>query len=84
MICRKDHRYLSEYVNLPASQDDQSGDRHTCAGCAYVEGLKDGLAGALRKRDLSRLPDSQAGTVRHKGAKEAYDIGYDEGMRKNT
>ena len=42
-VCQKNHRYLPEYTNLPTSQDDQSGDRHVCAGCAYEAGLDDGL-----------------------------------------
>ena len=83
MICKKNHRYLPEYANLPDSQDNQSGDRHICAGCAYEEGLKDGMAGNPRNRDLSHRPESQAGTVRHKGAKEAYDEGYNEGFRRS-
>ena len=45
MICNKKHRYLPEYSDLPYAQDDQYGDRHICAGCAYEEGLNDGLAG---------------------------------------
>lgn len=76
MICNKDHRYLGEYAILPYAQDNQHGDRHICAGCAYEEGLCDGLAGNAPKTDLSHLPFSQAGTVRHKDAKAAYDAGY--------
>lgn len=84
MICTKKHRYLEDYKNLPESQDNKSGDRHTCAGCAYEEGLSDGLNGRPRQVDLSHLPESQAGTVRHKGAKEAYDEGYAEGQRRKN
>ena len=82
--CTKLHRYLPDFSNLPISQDDQSGDRHKCAGCAYVEGLKDGLNGCIPKTNLSHLPDSQAGTVRHKGAMEAYQMGYAEGKKLNS
>ncbi len=84
MICSKNHRYLPDFTGLPISQDNQNGDRHICAGCAYVEGLKDGLDGRPRKRDLSHLPESQAGTVRHKGAIEAYDAGYAEGVKLSS
>lgn len=84
MICNKKHRYLEEYRNLPDSQDDQSGDRHICAGCAYVAGIKDALNGDVKKNDFSNLPTSQAGTVRHKGAMEAYLEGYEEGLRINS
>ena len=83
MICKKEHRYLPEYNTLPVSQDDLNGDRHICAGCAYELGMKDGLAGVPQKTDLSFLPTSQAGTVRHKGAIEAYNEGYFLGRRKS-
>ena len=84
MICNKNHRYLEEYKTLPESQDNKSGDRHICAGCAYELGLKDGLDGSVRKGNLSSLPESQAGSVRHKGAIEAYNEGYNEGRKKST
>ena len=84
MYCDKNHRYLPDFSALPDSQDNQSGDRHICAGCAYEEGLKDGLNGSIRKNDLSHLPYSQAGTVRHKGAIEAYAAGYSEGQRRSS
>ena len=83
-ICQKEHRYLKEYNFLSDAQDNQYGGRHICAGCAYEEGLQDGLAGNKRKTDLSHLPFSQAGTVRHKDAKEAYDEGYDEGRKRSV
>ena len=83
MICEKNHRYLPEYSNLPESQDNCYGDRHICAGCAYEEGLNDGLNNKPLQSDLSHLPESQAGTVRHKGAKESYDEGYREGQRRH-
>jgi len=84
MICTKKHRYLEDYKSLPESQDNRSGDRHTCAGCAYEAGLSDALDRREKQIDLSHLPESQAGTVRHKGAKEAYDEGYAEGQRRNN
>ena len=81
MICKKMHRFLPEFLNLPESQDNQSGDRHICAGCAYIEGLRDALNDNPKSTNLSGLPESQAGTVRHRGAIEAYNAGYLEGMR---
>lgn len=84
MICQKKHRYLPEFASSPESQDNQHGDRHICAGCAYEEGLRDGLGGEPKKQDLSHLPESQAGTVRHKGAIEAYNEGYAEGERRSS
>ena len=82
-ICNRDHRYLDEYDSLLEAQDNRHGARHICAGCAYEEGLRDGLSGNDRKTDLSHLPFSQAGTVRHKDAKEAYDKGYNEGRKRS-
>lgn len=82
--CNKEHRYFEEFKELPDSQDNQSGDRHVCAGCAYLEGLKDAIDEKTMKTDLSHLPLSQAGNVRHKGAMEAYVLGYREGMRLNS
>jgi hypothetical protein len=84
MLCDKKHRYLEEYKELLDSQDNRSGDRHICAGCAYVIGLRDGLDGKMPRTDLSDLPISQAGDVRHKGAVESYNDGYAEGVRRAT
>lgn len=84
MICNKNHRYLQVYNTLPDAQDNNKGGRHICAGCAYEQGLKDGLNGLPPKADLSDLPYSQAGTVRRKDAREAYNEGYLEGKRRNS
>lgn len=84
MICNKNHRYLLEYTSLPDAQDNQSGGRHICAGCAFEAGMRDGLDGKERRTDLSFLPYSQAGTVRHKDAKVAYDAGYELGRKKSS
>ncbi|NLX92819.1 MAG: hypothetical protein GXZ02_02960 [Clostridiales bacterium] len=83
-LCQKEHRYLPDFSNLSDSQDNQNGDRHICAGCAYAAGLEDGLSGCAKKSDLSYLPYSQAGTVRHKDAMEAYKMGYAEGKKRNS
>lgn len=83
MACKKEHRYFEKFKNLPESQDNQNGDRHICAGCAYEEGERDGAANNPPKNDLSHLPKSQAGTVRHKGAIEAYKEGYAVGSSRN-
>lgn len=79
--CNKQHRYLQWFNSLPEAQDDRNGGRHICAGCAYVEGLKDALQGNPHQTNLSHLPDSQAGTVRHKSAIEAYNLGYQYGKK---
>lgn len=83
-VCTKQHRYLPDYLLLPTSQDNQSGDRHICAGCAYEAGLDDGLHNREPRTDLSDLPTSQAGTVRHKGAMEAYLLGYKYGQERSS
>lgn len=83
-ICQKKHRDLPKYSTLRDAQDNQNGGRHICAGCAYVEGLKDALSKNGKKQDLSYLPFSQAKRVRHKDAYEAYDLGYDEGIELDT
>jgi hypothetical protein len=80
MICSKNHRYLPEFSNLPDAQDNTQNDRHKCAGCAYVEGIKDALNGSQKSLTLNtNIPVSQAGTVRHKDAYLAYCKGYEYG-----
>lgn len=79
--CNKQHRYLEGFNELPEAQDNRNGGRHICAACAYEEGLKDALNGNLPQSDLSHLPDSQAGTVRHKSAIAAYNLGYQYGKK---
>ncbi len=85
-ICNKEHRYLEDYDSLPDAQDDQNGGRHICAGCAYEAGMRDGMDGQPRKESLEglNLPYSQAGTVRHKDAYTAYQLGYAEGRRRSS
>jgi len=82
MPCSKSHRYLPEWGQLPDAQDDMQNDRHKCAGCAYLEGLKDALNGSPQAQSLSPgIPESQAGTGRHKDAYQAYKMGYQNGLR---
>ncbi len=84
VICNKHHRYLPDFNKLPEAQDNRNGGRHICAACAYEEGLHDALHGNPPKTDLSHLPDSQAGTVRHKSAIDAYNLGYRYGKKVST
>lgn len=83
MICKKDHRHLDIFKDLPYYDQGGSG-RHKCAGCAYELGFNDGLE---RKEhlhiDLDILPESQAGTVRHKSPLAAYAKGYYDGVAKS-
>ncbi len=80
-ICNRKHRFLPEYEALPYAQDNQNGGRHICAGCAFEAGVQDGMAGRPLRTDLSDLPYSQAGTVRHKDAYEAYQAGHAYGKK---
>jgi hypothetical protein len=84
VICNKQHRYLPDFNKLPEAQDNRNGGRHICAACAYEEGLHDALHGKPPQTDLSHLPDSQAGTVRHKSAIDAYNLGYRYGKKIST
>ena len=78
MICNKNHRYAQILESLP---DDQSGSgRHKCAGCAYEQGLIDGLNNNPMNLDYDSLGDSQAGAARHKDVYEAYKLGYQKGI----
>ena len=84
MTCNKKHRHLPDYNDLPVAQDNRSGGRHICAGCAYEEGLKDGVENLTKKTDFSHLPYGQAGTVRHKDVNAAYNLGYSEAKRRSS
>lgn len=82
MSCQKKHRFLKDFKALPDSQNDQKGGRHKCAGCAFIRGLLDALTNKQMASLLpTKIPDSQAGTVRHKDAYEAYKLGYAEGKK---
>lgn len=78
MTCSKDHRYWDLFRKLPS---DQGNDRHICAGCAYELGESAGIC-RLRtiEADLENLPESQAGSVRHKSAFAAFAVGYETGI----
>lgn len=68
-ICKQSHRYNTLFISLP---HDQGGEgRHKCCGCAYDQGYRAGLARTGQPWvDLTALPDSQAGTVRHKALRQ--------------
>ncbi len=50
-ICRKHHRYLEEFNELPEAQDNKYGGRHICAACAYKESVNDALFFCLQITD---------------------------------
>ncbi|WP_081701839.1 hypothetical protein [Oleidesulfovibrio alaskensis] len=83
-ICNKNHRYNPQFDELSPAQ---GGDgRHKCAGCAYDQGRDDGKEGRNANCNPDSLPESQAGTIRHKNVNEAYALGYQHGVaeRGNT
>lgn len=81
-ICKKPHRYDSKFNTLNDSQEFYMvGRRHQCAGCAYEQGYKDAVEGKPNNFRVEELNISQAGTVRHKDPKQAYDLGYADGLR---
>lgn len=82
MICKKDHRFLEEFKDLPDAQDNKQNDRHKCCGCAFLAGLKDALTGRKVAATLDKdIPESQAGSGRHKDAYAAYQKGYQTGEK---
>lgn len=54
------------------------------AAGAHDRGFADGLKRLERLNiDLNSLPDSQAGTVRHKSPHAAYALGYYDGVKSS-
>lgn len=80
MTCQKEHRYYSDFESLPHDQSQFNG-RHKCAGCAYDEGYFLGIERqSFISVDFDSLPDSQAGTVRHRSVQAAFAKGYLDGI----
>lgn len=82
MLCTKEHRYDALFTDLSI---DQGGfGRHKCSGCAYEKGFSEGR---MQKENflmnLDALPESQAGTVRHKSPHEAFALGYLHGVQQS-
>lgn len=81
-ICRKAHRYDDRFKALNESQEFYMiGRRHQCAGCAYEQGYSDAIDGKKMDFRVEELNISQAGTVRHKDPKQAYELGYADGLK---
>ena len=80
MTCQQIHRYDPDFTHLPDDQSKFNG-RHKCAGCAYDHGFALGLSKTQTLNiDYAELPDSQAGTVRHKSVQAAFAQGYLDGV----
>lgn len=65
------------FTILPDNQG-QTG-RHKCPGCAFEMAMLNKSQGIPACNDdsvLAELPESQAGTVRHKDAFAAYQLAY--------
>ncbi|MGL5749975.1 MAG: hypothetical protein ACRCXT_05575 [Paraclostridium sp.] len=77
MSCNKNHRNNQLFSRLSDSQGGSG--RHICCGCAYEQGFIDAFNNSLYCFRPQELPESQAGTLRHKNAEEAYDWGYKAG-----
>lgn len=79
-LCNHQHRYDPDFESLPEDQSKFNG-RHKCAGCAYEQGYQ---MGGCREHsisiDFTSLPNSQAGTVRHKSVQAAFAEGYRNGL----
>ena len=79
-ICKSQHRYYPDFELLPEDQSHFNG-RHKCAGCAYERGYDLGMnRESSITFNYSTLPDSQAGTVRHKSVQAAFAEGYRNGV----
>lgn len=82
VICKKAHRHDIKFESLNDSQEYyMEGRRHQCAGCAFEQGYKDANEGKQMNFRVEELNISQAGTVRHKDPKQAYELGYKEGLK---
>jgi 5-methylcytosine-specific restriction endonuclease McrA len=89
------HGKVAPLVTLKKLHDSQAGiGRHKCTNCAYEEGLTAGVSGLVNPEQsekcyagsaapitvLRALPESQAGSGRHKCTNCAYQRGYDDGL----
>ncbi|MFM2483345.1 hypothetical protein [Celerinatantimonas sp. YJH-8] len=55
-----------------------SGQRHICAGCAFLLGAQHRKHGMpFNPGAIESLPESQAKPQRHKNAYEAYKLGFE-------
>lgn len=80
--CNKDHRNDPKFSNLPFSEEFFNEPlRWKCAGCAYEQGFNDARLGHTNNPRLDVLDQSQAGTVRHRNPIEAYNMGYNDGLK---
>lgn len=80
MTCQNQHRYNPDFERFPRDQSKFNG-RHKCAGCAYDLGYSQGQSRSPSVNiNYSTLPDSQAGSVRHRSVQAAFAQGYLDGV----
>lgn len=85
IICKKPHRHSQIFSVLNEYQGTQA--RHKCCGCAFDLGVlhaQQGIEMAETDSVLKDIPHSQASTVRHKDAYQAYKLGYLSEMQKTA
>jgi DGQHR domain-containing protein len=81
-ICKNEHRFEERFSGLSECQEFyEEGRRHQCAGCAYDQGFNDAFEGRENNFRPKELNISQAGTVRHKDPKQAYEWGFRDGSK---
>lgn len=74
MTCN--HENLEEILSTIGKYQG-GGQRHICAGCAYLLGKKHKSSNVpFNPGAVNDLPESQAEPQRHKNAYEAYLLGY--------
>jgi hypothetical protein len=89
------HGKVAPLSTLRNLHDSQAGiGRHKCTNCAYEKGFSAGVLGAVKSEQsekcnagssapisvLRALPESQAGSGRHKCTNCAYQNGYKDGL----
>jgi len=89
------HGKVAPLSTLRQLHDSQAGiGRHKCTNCAYEKGFTAGVSGAVNSEQsekcnagsaapisvLRALPESQAGSGRHKCTNCAYQNGYEDGL----
>ena len=89
------HGKVAPLSTLRQLHDSQAGiGRHKCTNCAYEKGFTAGLSGSVTSEQseqcnagsaaptsmLRALPESQAGSGRHKCTNCAYQNGYEDGL----
>lgn len=74
-----DHSNITDILNR-LEKFQGGGQRHVCAGCAFELGVQHRQKGSpFNPGAVDGLPNSQAGSQRHRNAYQAYKLGYERG-----